>query len=282
MDLLDILGRKPPAPWQDGDNIPWHDPAFSKRMLREHLAQHHDAASRRFEVIDAHADWIHQHVLGASASRVLDLGCGPGLYTSRLAKMGHQCTGIDYSPASVEYARAQAQAGALPCEYTCQDVRLAALSDGHGLVMLISGELNVFRAADATSILENARRALNDGGRLLLEVHTEESIRDIGLRGLRWYSADRGVFSDKPHLCLQEHRWDGDGRTATVRYFVVDAEDGRVERHAQTYQAYSRDEYRSLLEAAGFADLEWYPSLTGEADESQKAFEVVVAPCATA
>ena len=37
MQLLELLGRAlPPEPWQEGDNIPWHEPGFSARMLREH------------------------------------------------------------------------------------------------------------------------------------------------------------------------------------------------------------------------------------------------------
>ena len=42
-------------------------------------------------------------------ARVLDLGCGPGLYTTRLAKLGHTCVGIDFSPASIAYAKAEAE-----------------------------------------------------------------------------------------------------------------------------------------------------------------------------
>ena len=48
MNLLHVIQRSPaPVPWAEGENIPWHDPAFSERMLTEHLSQAHDAASRR-------------------------------------------------------------------------------------------------------------------------------------------------------------------------------------------------------------------------------------------
>lgn len=49
MNLLDLFHRNPdPAPWQEGEKIPWHDPDFSRRMLREHLSQKHDAACHRY------------------------------------------------------------------------------------------------------------------------------------------------------------------------------------------------------------------------------------------
>ena len=106
MRLLDLVHRTPvPAPWTEGEKIPWNDPGFSPRMLLEHLSQAHDAASRRFERIDAHVTWIHNELLNGRCRKVLDLCCGPGLYTSRLARLGHECTGIDFAPASIAYAR---------------------------------------------------------------------------------------------------------------------------------------------------------------------------------
>ena len=48
MNLMDVIDREsPPVPWAEGEKIPWSDPAFSQRMLQEHLSQEHDAASRR-------------------------------------------------------------------------------------------------------------------------------------------------------------------------------------------------------------------------------------------
>ena len=105
MDLSDIVRRQlPPEPWAEGENIPWDEPAFSERMLEEHLAQTHDLASRRFEVIDQQVDWIHGEILGRMPTRLLELACGPGLYTNRLARLGHECVGIDYAPAAIRQA----------------------------------------------------------------------------------------------------------------------------------------------------------------------------------
>jgi SAM-dependent methyltransferase len=279
--LLDLVGRRvAPEPWAEGEKIPWQEPGFSRRMLEEHLSQHHDAASRRLETIERHVDWIHREVLSGEPTRILDLGCGPGLYTSRLSKLGHECVGIDYSPASIAHASEQAEREQLRCTYREQDIRAADYGGELGLVMLIFGELNAFPPADARAILAKARAALADRGLLLLEPHSFAAVQRMGERLPAWYSAPCGLFLDRPHLCLQESFWNPDRRVATQRYFVIDASTGEVSRHAASAQAYTEQEYRSLLLECGFDEVVIHPSLTGEVgevDESRSDLIAVVA-----
>jgi SAM-dependent methyltransferase len=266
MNLLDLINRTDvPQPWSEGEKIPWDEPGFSERMLREHLSQEHDAASRCFEHIDAHVDWIHRDLLGERPARVLDLGCGPGLYASRLARLGHTCSGIDFSPASIAYARAEARRESLACTYVQGDVRAVDYGTGFDLVIFIFGELNAFRPEGTEVILHKAFGALADGGILLLEVSRFESLEKWGKSGSSWYSSPSGLFSERPHLCLEETFWDEEQSVVTRRFFVVDAESGEVTPHAMGTQAYTDEGYRELLERCGFEDIAFFPSLPGGA-----------------
>lgn len=278
MNLTDLLQRsQPPRPWEEGDNIPWNEPGFSQRMLREHLSQEHDAASRRFEIIDRQVAWINQRVLDGKPARILDLGCGPGLYLNRLAKLGHTCTGIDYSPASIQYARESANRDGLPITYVEGDLRKTDYGTGFDLVENIYGEFNVFRPADARLILSKAWQALKPGGYILLEAHTYEAVQHIGEKPGRWYTAQSGLFSDQPHLLLEEGYWDAESQVATRRHFLVDAASGRLIRYAASYQAYSLEGYRSLLESQGFRDIQFFPSLVDIEEElTRNPFVVLV------
>jgi SAM-dependent methyltransferase len=270
MNLLDIVHReKNPKPWAEGEKIPWNDPEFSKRMLCEHLSQAHDAASRRFEVIDEHVSWIHENVLQGKPTRILDLACGPGLYASRLAKLGNSCVGIDFSPASIAYARQQAEAEVLDCTYHLHDIRSADYGDGYGLAMLIFGEFNVFTPQDARKILVKAFDALLPGGWLLLEPHTFEQVVQMGKEPASWFSEESGLFSSSPHLYLQENFWDAEEQVAIERYFTIDAATGEVVFFSSSTQAYTNEEYRSLLSACGFGDGTFYPALGKSADAFQ-------------
>ncbi|HUT58926.1 MAG TPA: class I SAM-dependent methyltransferase [Phycisphaerae bacterium] len=277
MNLLELVRRSPaPNPWSEGANIPWDEAAFSRRMLAEHLSDSHDAASRRGEKIDHHVQWIHRELCGGRATKVLDLCCGPGLYSSRLARLGHDCVGIDFSPASIEYARGQVQTEGLRCKYECGDVRTTAFGGPFGLAMLIFGEFNVFRPGEARALLADAYAALGKAGLILIEAHRLEAVERIGGQGRSWYSADSGLFSDRPHVCLQESCWEQDTQTATVRYYVLDAQSGAVTRHAATYQGYTDAEYRALLSVAGFPEVTLAPSLTGSPEEGRPDFVVLI------
>jgi SAM-dependent methyltransferase len=262
MNLLDIFGRDMgPAPWTEGEKIPWNDPDFSRRMLKEHLSQKHDAASRRTVTIKKHVNWIHGFVLDGKPSRVLDLGCGPGLYSARLATLGHACHGIDFSPASVEYAVKRAPAG---CTYTLGDIRTTDFGSGYDLIMLIFGEFNVFKPEDAWSILGKAHAALEPGGKLLLEISTFDAVYESGNQPATWYSAENELFADAPHLCLMESFWDDEQAATTERYYIVEAASGEVTRYATSTQAYGNEELTKMVIQAGFQAPNFYPSLTGK------------------
>jgi 8-oxo-dGTP pyrophosphatase MutT (NUDIX family) len=278
VDLLDITKREiSPKPWVEGDNIPWNEPGFSLRMLREHLSQEHDAASRRLTIIDRQVAWIHQVVLGGKPSKILDLGCGPGLYASRLAKLGHACTGIDYGPASIRYARQTASQNGLTITYCEGDLRQANYGEGYDLAMLIYGEFNVFCMQDANLILSKVWGALKPFGGLLLEAHTFAAVRGIGTEPGSWSAVESGLFSDQPHLLLEEGFWDAESRVSTRRHFLVDGGTGTVTRYAASYQAYSDEGYRSLLEQNGFGKILVYPSLTGSKDETSTNLMAILA-----
>ncbi|MBZ0293253.1 MAG: methyltransferase domain-containing protein [Anaerolineae bacterium] len=243
-----------PTEWQ---KIPWDDPDFSRRMLAEHLSQSHDQASRRFNIIDQHVKWIHTKVLQQQPANILDLGCGPGFYTSRFTALGHTCTGMDFSPASIDYAREHHPGS----EYILGNVCELDYGGQYDLITMIYGELNAFAPKDAERIVNKAHTALKPGGKLLLEAHPYEAIYRFGQEGTSWHTAQKGLFSDEPYLCLIESRFETD---CTISYYYVYAVvSGAMQQYITMHQAYTDDEYRHLLQA--FERVSFYPSLTGSA-----------------
>jgi SAM-dependent methyltransferase len=206
-------------------------------------------------IIDLHVAWIHRGVLGEKPATVLDLGCGPGFYADRLSPLGHTVTGIDISPASIDYAR-QHHAGT----FLLGDVLTQDFGTGYDLAMMVYGELNAFAPAAAASIIDRAYAALRPGGQLLLEVHTQDCIKHIGQEPATWHAASSGVFSDQPYLCLSESAFEHD--CSLSHYYVFDGASGAMTHYLAMHQAYTDDAYRNLLRR--FERVTFYPSLAGE------------------
>jgi len=241
-----------PTGWQ---KIPWHDPDFSRRMLAEHLDQTHDHATRRKTIVDQQVAWIQRKVLNNQPAKILDLGCGPGFYAGRLTALGHTCTGLDFSPASIDYAREHHPAAA----YRLGNILELDYGSDYDLVMMIFGEFNAFSPVDTACIVEKAYAALKPGGKLLLEVHPADFIYRIGHEPPTWYTAEKGLFSDQPYLCLTESTYETDH--AITYHYVYAADSGQMQQYVNMLQAYTDDEYRHLLGA--FKQTFCYPSLTG-------------------
>lgn len=276
--LLDIVRRTShPTPWSEGDNIPWDDPEFSERMLVEHLSQDHDLASRRTATIAEHVEWIFSTALGGRPGRVLDLGCGPGLYAHRLAVKGCECTGIDFSPASIRHAGSVAARDGLRCRFVHADLRDETFGGGFDLAMMIYGQFNVFPRERAREILAKAHAAVKPGGRLLLELQAAEQIQKGGETGPSWYSASSGLFSGKPHLVLQENFWDAEAAASTTRWLVIDAASGAVSSYALSNEAYTEQQLDALLRTQGFDEVQRFPSLRGATAAGDAGLPIVVA-----
>ena len=274
MNLMDIVKRIPvPDPWSEGEKIPWNDPEFSKRMLQYHLAQDHDLASRRFSIIDKHVKFIDD--LAGGPSKVLDLGCGPGFYASRLTSLGYKCKGIDFSPASIDYAKEQAEKAGQEIDYLTEDIRTAEYGEGYGLAMMVYGEFNVFKKEDIRAVLKKAYDSLEDGGIFIAEPHRFEAVKSFGEAAPSWYSSESMLFSDEPHLALMECFWVEEHSVTINRYLIVDAATGDVTLHASTMQAYTNEEYEALLRGAGFSEVEFHDSLTGEEEGNEHLMVIV-------
>ncbi len=256
----------PDSIWHGSYKIPWDDPGFSRRMLAEHLAQNHDLASRRFEWIDRQVEWIHEKLLAGRPAKILDLGCGPGFYSHRLAAHGHRCRGIDFGPASIEYAQRH-NCHPTRCEFVWGDIRNATFGGPHDLAMILFGEMNVFSPGEIRGILRRARESLlSERGVLILEVQTPDAVERTGRTGPSEEHVPSGLFSDQPHRCRTESEWIPDQRVA-VQTFTIAEDAGAARVYRNTTQAWSAGNLTALLQDAGFERVsnraDW-PSNTGD------------------
>ena len=98
----------------DGLAADWWDPRGSSAML-------HRLNPPRLRYIrrQAEAHWVlaSSDLRPLTSRRALDVGCGGGLLSEPLARMGAEVTGVDASSRAVEVARAHAEGQGLAIDY---------------------------------------------------------------------------------------------------------------------------------------------------------------------
>ena len=256
----------PAVPWRDGANLPWDQPAFSERMLREHLHQGHGAASRQRPEILAQIDWLWSKLALRPGARLLDITCGPGLYAVELARRGVDVTGIDFSPASVAYARelAEAQGVAGRCRFIQADVRAELPRQAgaeYDAALFLYGQLAVFTRAEAAALLVGAAQTLRPGGRLALELLDFERIDKT--HSTWWFSDEQGLWGDAPFLNLGDRFWDAEQRASIDRFWVIHLPSGELEEIGLSDNGYETGELLALLRENGFSQATAYPAWEG-------------------
>jgi SAM-dependent methyltransferase len=253
-----------PEPWSNGGNLPWNDPDFSKRMLREHLDESHGAASRaakeRLLLIDKMWSWLDLHI----GSRMLDMTCGPGLYAVEFAQRGCLVTGIDFSPAAIAHAIGLAKEKTVDdaCRFIEQDVRSATLEpNSFDAAAFIYGQLSVFPREDARSLLTKIASALVPGGRLCIELLNPSKVDKKNSSW--WFTDDKGLWGDDPFLHLGERFWLEEQQMSIERFQILSLDNGELSRITLCDQAYSVESMVDLMKESGFDPVDVYPAWDG-------------------
>ena len=247
----------PPQPWMNDGNLPWNEPAFSQRMLQEHLDQSHGAASRADPERKQIVNWLWEKLALEKGHHILDVTCGPGLYAVEFARRGCIVKGIDFSPASIEYARnlaAQNDVGS-QCQFLEQDVRTAEFEvNGFEAALFIYGQLAVFPRDQAQALLNKITRALKPGGMLCVELLDQEKVDKN--KSSWWFTDDQGLWGDRPFLHLGERHWLPAQKISVEQFFIIDLQSGTTTEVNLSDQTYAASEMEQMLLEAGFGSVD--------------------------
>ena len=167
-DLHDLM--KPPALYERTDAAFWDDEHISRGMLAAHLDPEFEGASRSFAFMDRSVDWICATAPPATHPRLLDLGCGPGLYAERFARAGYAVTGVDLSPRSLDHARRSANEQGLAIDYRCRNYLELDLDGSFDIAVMIYCDYGALSSDERRVVLRRVRERLRPGGALALVV----------------------------------------------------------------------------------------------------------------
>lgn len=106
-------------------------------------------------------------------NHLVDLGCGTGQITTRLAKMGYQMTGIDYSVDMLSYAQQRASEEKLSIQWINQDLREMDGLNQMDAVVSYCDVMNYITTLEELDIVFSKIAAmLKENGMFIFDVHS--------------------------------------------------------------------------------------------------------------
>jgi SAM-dependent methyltransferase len=274
-ETLQRISQRPEVYSRYTTNALWSSPDISEMMLRYHLDGDVDLASRRTEFVEESLAWITATFGLGSGSRVIDLGCGPGLYTNRIARTGAQVTGVDISPRSIDYAREQAQSDGLDIDYRLGDYLELDIEPGYDLATMIMCDFCAMSPEQRGRLLRRVGELLAPGGVFLFDVYSVayfETWEEMAAYGAGMMD---GFWSAEPYYGFQNTFKYEVEKVVLEQYLIVERE--RSTEYYNWFQHYDVASLTAEVEAAGLVVDGVFGDVAGETFEpSLPEFAVVV------
>lgn len=210
--------------------------------------------------------------------KLLDLACGTGELSVRLARHGYDVTGADLSSDMLSVAKAKADTLSLPLSFFQQDMTELDELGEFDIIGIFCDSLNYLEDEHAVKkTFEGVFRLLKQGGLFLFDVHSVYKMEEIFANAsFTWNGEDISYIwncfsSEAPNSVEHE-----------LTFFVRDEKSGKYDRFDELHnqRTYSEEVYAGLLEKTGFVKVD----ITGDytlqpADlEAERIFFAAIKP----
>lgn len=250
-----------PAPYQQSQVNFWNDEHISKHMLKAHLDPDCEGASRKLSFIEQSVKWIQEITPSFEYPKLLDVGCGPGLYAERFSKAFYEVTGIDFSKRSIAYAKSSADKQNLDITYVYQNYLEMDYKDKFHLATFIYCDYGALSTENRAVILRKIYQSLKSGGKLLLDVFSMAKYKEF--QELRTWEVheDGGFWSAEKYLSLHGQYRYSDTVTLEQTTIITDKE---IREYDIWNCCFTPETLIKEAHAAGFKNAELFSDVTGK------------------
>jgi SAM-dependent methyltransferase len=147
-----------PVAFFDDDYLTIYKPMFSEEMTEREVG------------------FIESALVLPGGARVLDLACGFGRHANGMAKRGYRVTGLDFNQHYLDIAAAVAKEAGLPVDWKQGDMRELPFNEEFEAAYSYFTSFGYFSDEENERVIEGVARALEPGGRFLLDVMNREWI----------------------------------------------------------------------------------------------------------
>ncbi len=271
--LEKINSRPNPYEFYTADEL-WTDEHTSKQMLKYHLDEDLEISSRSKKFIDKSVQWIIQHFNVNDKTEIADFGCGPGLYTQRLAKTGAKVTGIDFSERSINYANEYARSNNLEIDYEVKNYLEYETEKRFDLIIMIFCDFCALSPEQRKTLLQKFHSLLKLGGFILMDVHSLNIFNEKEESATYEKNQLFGFWSPDDYYGFVNSFKYEEEKVSLDKYTIIESNRERVVYNWLQY--YSKDSITEEIEQNGFKVTEIFSDVSGAPfDQASKDIAVV-------
>lgn len=203
---------------------------------------------------------LKEHGIGKGL--ILELGCGTGNMTRKMADKGYDMIGIDYSEEMLTIARQRSEDRGDNILYLCQDMRDFELYGTVSAIICVCDSINyMLNEDDLSKVFRLASNYLDPHGLLIFDMDTEYLYEEVLGDNTTYTNHEAGGF-------IWENNFYPDDMINEVNLtlYIKEADSDLFSKHEETHvrRAYKVDTIKRLLHEANLDFVAAYHELTEE------------------
>ena len=273
-ELKEINSRPEPFQFYTADKL-WANEHTSKQMLEYHLNESIDVSSRNKSFIERSVEWMVSQFGIDGETEIADFGCGPGLYTTRLAERGAIVTGIDFSKNSLKYAKQVAEQKGLEINYVHTNYFDFETTHRFDLITMIMCDFCALSPEQRKIMLLKFSSLLKSGESVLLDVYSLNNFNQKDESASYELNQLNGFWSQQDYYCFVNTFKYEKEKVTLDKYTII--EESRTRIVYNWLQHFSEESLRKEFEENGFEVESFYSNVAGETFDPEATEFAIVA-----
>jgi|AntRauTorckE6833_2_1112554.scaffolds.fasta_scaffold00188_8 SAM-dependent methyltransferase len=187
--------------------------------------------------------------------KILDIGCGSGMHSSKLQELGHEVIGIDLNEHMVSYAREKYP----KCQFLQMSMLdIGELKDGFDAIICLCTTLcYVTDNQKLDDFFANVYKLLNPNGVFIFDVFNPIAYLEKLLFDGNYFGEDREGYTESGLKLTVKHDIDEATQILTETKCVAKGDD-EPSRNITKFRMFFPQELRYMVKGHGFTDIDQY------------------------
>jgi ubiquinone/menaquinone biosynthesis C-methylase UbiE len=222
----------------------WTDEYISKSLLNAHFDESNDGASRKYDRRVSIINWINKRI--EPHSKIIDLGCGPGLYAYELGKLGHNVLGIDFNKESINYALENKCIKGY-VEYKYCNYLEDSIEGNYNTAMMIYCDFGALIPDEQKLLLKKMYNLLDENGIFIFDIFGKNELKNQQEKRYWYISNGNDFWSKEPYFYMEETKIFENENVSGRRYYLINQTTGKIKEFIMWDQYYDEDRINKFM-----------------------------------